>query len=155
MLSTIPPLFMSRHSTPIMQCNCCYYWEWKPNSHTPLPLQLVNKIDAILLDFVHFPFAILFTPHHFLISTPFSCFIFPRRFLHSTLLTTQTKTLPQPHKLSSINFNYIIPVTFAENAIRFPTSTPLRLASTPPPIIDFRPTFLISTLITFRILLCC
>ena len=48
-------------------------------SLTPHSLQLVNKIDAIPRDFVQFPFAILFTPHHFYQHTlqPFS---FPSMF---------------------------------------------------------------------------
>ena len=57
---------------------------------------------------------------------------FPRRFFLSTPLTTQTKTLPQPHKLSSIYFNYIISATFAKIVIHFPhfDSTSTRLHST-------------------------
>ena len=48
-------------------------------SFTPHSLQLINKIDAIPLGFVQFPFAILFTPHHFYQHTlqPFS---FPSMF---------------------------------------------------------------------------
>ena len=159
MLSTIPLLFVSRHSIPTTQCNC---YSVPKLTHTPLtPTYRQNRCDSAR--FCAFPFAILFTPYHFYQHTlhstlPLNKFpniklFFPRRFLLSIPLTTQTRTLLQPHKLSSIYFNYIIPATFAENVIRFPTSTPLRLPSTPPSIIDFRPHFLISTLITFRILL--
>ena len=113
-----------------------------PNSHTPLPLQLVDKIDAILHDFAQFPFAILFTPYHFYQHTlrftlpnNFSHnhkLFFPRRFLHSTPLTTQIRLLLPSHKIVNYFVPNIIASTFTQNVIQLPTSTPLRLASTPP-----------------------
>ena len=123
MLSTIPLLFVSRHSIPTTQCNC---YSVPKLTHTPLtPTYRQNRCDSAR--FCAFPFAILFTPHHFYqhtlrftlpnnFSHNYKLF-FPRRFPLSTPLTTQTKTLPQPHKLSSIYFNYIIPATFAKNVI--------------------------------------
>ena len=153
MLSTIYMLFVPRHSIPTIQCNC---YSVPKLTHTPLSFNLSTKSMrscTILCNFPS-PFCLLQTTF---ISTPFVLLclttfptniklFFPRRFLLSTPLTTQTKTLPQPHKLSPIYFNYIITSTFAEIVIQFPTSTPLRLHSTPPSIIDFRPTILISTL---------
>ena len=157
----------------LFHCCLCLATPLPPHNVTVIPFPNLHTLHSTLTcrqnrcdpaRFCTFSVAILFTPHHFYQHTlhftlPLNKFpnrklFFPRRFLHSTLLTTQTKTLLQPHRLSPICFNYIIPATFAENAIQFPTSTPLRLPSTPPSIIDFRPTFLISTLIRMMLLLC-
>ena len=61
-------------------------------------------------------------------------------FFTLCLLTTQTKSLPPSHKIVAYSIPFIITSTFAENVIQFLTSTPLRLAFTPPSLIDFHPT---------------
>ena len=129
------------------------------NLHTPLSLQIVNKIAP----FVQFPFAILLFPNHLLSAHPSSTLphnfshkhkiVFPSTFFSLCLLTTQIKSLPPSHKMSSIYFNYIISATFTEIVIQLPTSTQLLLASTPPLLLIFAPQFLISTLITFMLLM--
>ena len=111
-------------------------------SHTPLPFKTCQQIVPFPSVFAQF--LTLFVIHDTtFISTSFALLclstfptniklFFPRPFLLSALLTTQTKTLPQSHKLSSIYFNYIIFATFSQTVIYFPTSTPLQLFSTPP-----------------------
>ena len=94
-----------------------------PTRTHPTFIQLVDKIDAIPRDFVQIPFAILFTPYHFYQHTlrftlphNFSHnhkLFFPRCFLLSTPLTTQTKTLPPSHKIATYFVPNIIPVTFS------------------------------------------
>ena len=117
-------------------------------SLTPLSLQLVNKIAP----FGAISFAILLFPTPLLSAHPSSILphnfshnhkiVFPSTFFSLCLLTTQIKSLPPSHKMSSTYFNYIIPATFTEIVIQFPTSTPLQLASTHQRLIDFRHNFL-------------
>ena len=118
MLSIIYPLLVSRHSTPIMQCNC--YFPSQITHPTSTPTCQPNRSKS--LRFAQFPLH-LFTPtplsyqHTLRPTLPHNLFpiiklFFPRRFLLSTPLTTQTKTLPQPHKLSSIYFQLYNPRHF-------------------------------------------
>ena len=132
MLSIIHLLLLPRHYTSIIQCRCYF-------THTTFT-STCQQNRSIWCDFLrHF---VIHKP--LVISTPFVPtaikLFFPRRFSLSAPLTTQTKSLPPSHKMSSIYFNYIIPATFAKIVIQLPTSTPLRLTSTPPSLIDFRPT---------------
>ena len=103
------------------------------------------RFRSVLCNFPS-PFCLL---HTTFISTPFSHFHFPRCFSLSTPLTTQIKSLPPSHKIVAHFIPVIIPATFIQNVIRFPTSTPFQLAFTPHSLIDFRHHFLISTLIIY------
>ena len=120
---------------------------------TPLSLKIVNKIAP----FVQFPSPFCYsqtTCYQHTLRSHSHKIVFPSTFFSLCLLTTQIKSLPLSHKMSSIYFNYIIPATFTEIVIQFPTSTPLLLASTPPLLLIFAPQFLISTLIRIMLLLC-
>ena len=126
-----------------------------PNPHTPLSLQPANKID---------PNRSVCTSSHStcLLHTTFlsahpsfrsALQLFPSTFFILCLLITQTKTLLPSHKIATYFVPNKTPVTFSQNVIQFSTSTPLRLPSTPQLFIDFRPTFLISTLINIMLLI--
>ena len=146
MLSIIYMLLLPRHSTPIMQCRCYF-----------TPHHFHSKLSTKSLRLYNFPSPFCyshptcFPPHHFLISTPFVPtvvkIVFPSTFSPLCPSNHTNQNAASITQIATYSEPNIITSTFTENAIQFPTSTPLRLASTPPSLIDFRPQFLISTLI--------
>ena len=111
--------------------------------HTPLSLQLVDKIDAILLGFVQFLFAILFTPHHFYQHTLRSTqlhfanvvvkLLFPSTFFslcHSNHTNQIAASITQNviHLLHSYNIRHFHTKTSFSSSLQLNFSSP----STPP-----------------------
>ena len=107
MLSTIPLLFVSRHSTPITQCNCYF----RPKSPTPLPTSTCqqNRCDSArfcAISFRHFVYSTPLLSAHPSVILPHNFshnykIVFPSTFFTLCLLITQVETLPPSHKLSS------------------------------------------------------
>ena len=83
-LSIIYQLLLPRHYILITHCSCYF---------TP---------TSIFLCHFCYSHSTCLLPCHFLISTPFNHFHFPSTFFTLCLLTTQIKSLPPSHKLSSL-----------------------------------------------------
>ena len=111
MLSIIYPLLLPRHSLPSFSVYVISLHSFS-KSHTPLFTPTCQQNCSIFVRFAQFPSPFCYSQHHSYRHTlrsilplnkfPIVKLFFPRRFLLSTLLTTQTKLLPLSHKLSSI-----------------------------------------------------
>ena len=107
MLSTTSLLFVSRHSIPIMQCNC--YFPSQTTHPTSTPTYQQNRSKSLRFQQLPTPLVYSYTtsyqhtlrptlPHNF---SHKHKIVFPSTFFTLCLLITQVETLPPSHKMSS------------------------------------------------------